>query len=151
MNAVRRLVLLASVLALFGGCKEKPEAAYARLVFLARTGNEAAFLESFTPESRRLIETLLALRKAYGDLVDNRADPYLSIVLEQVVSAEVTQQDVTVEGSTATEKRDVATLVVTDGKIQRSLRMVRLDDGWKIDALDLQQLWQDPKQFARKE
>ena len=151
MTAWKRIVLLSLLLGVFAGCKEKPEAAYARLVFLARTGNEAAFLDSFTPDSRRLIETLLALRKAYGDLVDSRADPYLSIVLEQVVSAEVAQKDVAVEGSTATEKRDVATLVVTDGKIQRTLHMVRLDDGWKIDALDLQQLWQDPKQFARKE
>ena len=118
---------------------------------MARAGNEPAFLEGFTTESRRLIQTLIALRKAYGDLVDSRADPYLSIVLETVVSAEVEKKSVAVEGSTETVERDVATLVVTDGKIQRTLHMVRLDDGWKIDALDLQQLWQDKKQFARKE
>ena len=147
---IRAVVVIAALL-VFGGCKEKPEAAYSRLVFLARAGNEPAFLEGFTTESRRLIQTLIALRKAYGDLVDSRADPYLSIVLETVVSAEVEKKSVAVEGSTETVERDVATLVVTDGKIQRTLHMVRLDDGWKIDALDLQQLWQDKKQFARKE
>ena len=146
-----RWLAVAVALALFSGCKEKPEEAYKRLVFLARTGNEAAFVDSFTPDSQRLVKTLLALRKAYGDRVDARSDPYLSIVLENIVSAEVSQKDVAVEGSTASVKRDVATLVVSDGKIQRTLHMVRLDDGWKIDALDLQHLWQDPKQFARKE
>ncbi len=152
MSARLSLITLLALLLVAGlGCGEKPEVAYERLVFNARTGNEAAFLDGFTKDSRRIIEAVLALRRANGDLVDPRADPYLSIVLEQVVSATVEEQDVQVEGSIDKVKRPVATLVVTDGKINRTLRMVQLDEGWKLDALDLQSLWNDPKAFSRKE
>ncbi len=145
---VRALIL---VLLFVAGCGEKPEAAYERLVFFARAGNEAAFLDGFTTDSQKLIRALLALRRVNGDEVDARADPYLSIVLERVVSVEVEEKDVQVEGGIASEKRKVATLVVTDGKIQRTLSLVQLDDGWKIDALALQALWEDKNAFSRKE
>lgn len=138
------MLLIASLL----GCGEKPQEAYNRLVFNARMGNEAAFLDGFTEESGRLIKTLLALRRTYGAHMSSSADPYSTLVLEEVEEVQVEAREFQVrtsDGGLNKIKRDVAILTVTDGKIKRKIRMIEFDDGWKIDALDLQNMWKQDK------
>ena len=142
-----RVVLIVLTLVLLG-CGEKPKDAYNRLVFNARMGNEAAFLDGFTEESGRLIKTLLALRRTYGGQMSGSADPYTTLVLEEVENVAVESKEFqirTSDGGLDTIKRDVAVLTVTDGKIRRKIRMIEFDDGWKIDALDLQNMWKQDK------
>ncbi len=145
-----RWVACAMLVAVLGsGCGEKPEAAYNRIVFHAKMGNEEAFLEGFTEESRRLIRTLLALRRTYGDLVSRDADPYLSLVLEEIESVDVEEKEMQAEDGVEMVERKVAVLTVTDGQIRRKIRMIQFEDGWKIDALDLQKMWADDRKTFR--
>ncbi len=140
MRGVPTLVLVVGLLAVSAGCKDEPKAAYERLVFHARMGNEPAFIEGFTEESRPLVKALLALRRTYGDLVARDSDPYLSLVLEEVESVEIDEVPRTnADGEKIQVNR--ATLTVTDGKIIRKIELWETDDGWKIDALALQRFW----------
>jgi hypothetical protein len=137
------LFFLAGVLLVLPGCgadQQGAREAYERIVFHARTGNEAAFLKGFTPRSQQLIKSLIALRRTYGDLVDAESDPYRALVLDTVESVEVETQVVKSDQVTE-EERKVAILTVTNGDYLRKIRMVELDDGWKIDALALQDYW----------
>lgn len=139
------LSLLVGGLLLLPGCgadQKSAQEAYERIVFHARTGNEAAFLNGFTEDSQRLIKSLLALRRTYGDLVDAESDPYRALVLDTVEAVEIETREV--ENADLTkEERKVATLTVTNGDYKRKIQMVELDDGWKIDALALQEFWAD--------
>jgi hypothetical protein len=147
------ILLLLLLLLCCGGCKsDTPEEAYNRLVFNARMGNEEAFIGAFTEKSQRLIRTLLALRRAYGDMVETDADPYLSLVLEEVTDVEIEDREMKEfndEGESVTVERAVATLTVTDGNIERKLLMIETEEGWRIDALMLQSLWSDDRKNFR--
>ncbi|MFT5430596.1 MAG: hypothetical protein ACI9OJ_001271 [Myxococcota bacterium] len=150
MTRIIIIGLIAATLLVFGGCKEDPAEAYNRLVFHAKVGNEKAFLDGFTPKSQRMIRALLALRRSYGDLVNADADPYRSLVLETIESVEIDEMEVQAEGSLEKVERRVATITVTDGEILRKIRMVELDDGWKIDAIDLQEFWAEDRDNFKK-
>ena len=78
----KHLVLMAVISSAVIACGEAPETAYKRLVFNAKTGNEAAFLKGFTKDSAKLVKTLLALRRTYGTQLE--VDPYLSLALEEI-------------------------------------------------------------------
>ena len=146
------LLALLTLLVVFPGCSESPEEAYNRLVFHAKMGNEKAFLNGFTPKSKRMMKTLLALRRTYSDFVPQDADPYLALVLETVENVEVTEREIQVEDGIEKVERKVATLTVTDGEIKRQIVMIEFDEGWKIDALELQEFWaEDNKRFREKE
>ncbi len=146
---------------LLAACKEEPSKAYDRLVFFAKMGNEEAFLDGFTERSRPLVRTVLALRRTYGDDVNKDSDPYLALVMDEVESTEIEtqslQRDLHERTKTAEEglekvERRVATLTVKKGPIKRRVKMIELKDGWKIDAFDLQELWQkDPKAFSSRD
>ena len=152
---IARWTMLAALLAVAGGCGEKPEEAYNRLIFNAKMGNEAAFLECFTKDSRPLVRTMIALRRTYPDFISDSADPYLSLVLEEVTDVEITERSDDVkkeDGSLEKVTRKVAMLTISDGQgTRRKVRMVRYDDGWKLDALDLQKLWLTPENFNQAE
>jgi hypothetical protein len=148
----RLIAILVLGLLVFGGCSEEPKDAYRRIVFHAKMGNEAAFLDGFTEDSRKIIKTLLSLRRTYGDLVDRDSDPYFSIVLEEIEDVVIDEKEFRAEDSSDTIERKVATLTVTDGKILRKIRMIEFDDGWKIDATDLQDFWaKDRKNFLERQ
>ena len=137
------LLLATGALLVLPGCgadQQSATDAYERIVFHARTGNETAFLKGFTPRSQELIKSLIALRRTYGDLVDTASDPYRALVLDTVESVEVETQ-VVKSDQVKEEERKVAILTVTNGDYLRKIRMVELDDGWKIDALALQDYW----------
>lgn len=104
-----------------------PSDAYRRMVNAARLGDEDAFLEGFTEESRPLIKALIALSRDY-DVVQE--DPYERIVLADVVAE-------TVDG-------DRATLVIEQGRKTRDLRMKKVDGRWQIDAFELETDWNKP-------
>jgi len=150
-NTVQKLLPLMGLLSLLwlglalSGCGDKPEEAYKRIVFNAKMGNEAAFVDGFTKDSQRLVKTLLALRRTYGDLVRADADPYLAIVMEEVEDVEKTEEEMLGPDGIEKVERKVATLTVTDGKTHRKIRMIEMDEGWKIDALGLQKLWADDR------
>ena len=143
------LFLLALLLLGSAGCKEKPEDAYNRMVFYAKMGNEEAFLNGFTKSSAKLVKALIALRRTYGDQVSKEADPLLSLVLDEIQEVEIEKKEFEGEGVDKIERR-VATLTVAKGKVKRKIRMIEFDDGWKIDALDLQELWKDRKNFLQR-
>ena len=129
---LKRLLFITGLLLITWGCGESPESAYNRLVFNARTGNEAAFIKGFTPESAKLVSTMIALRKAYGGRVRDKAEAYSNIVLEKVLSVE------TVDEKFEGKEHKVANLRVTDGRREQSIRMIKLDDGWKVDVKEIQ-------------
>lgn len=147
MNRTRRLaVLLIGFIALHAGCSDEPREAYERVVFHAKMGNEEAFIQGFTEDSQRLIRTLLALRRTYGDLVSTNADPYLSIVFEEVEDVETSEEEF--HDGVDKVTRDVAILTVTNGQVRNQIKMIEFEDGWKIDALYLQKHWQEhPETF----
>ena len=150
---VRCLIALGLLACVAPGCKkEDPSKAYKRLVFHAKMGNEEAFLDGFTKQSAHLIRGLLALRRTYGDLVSTDADPYMSLVLEKVEDVKIEEDvEVRAEDGVETMTTDVATLTVTDGNIQRKIVMIRFEEGWKIDILQLQEMWADDrKTFKNK-
>ncbi|MFT7623891.1 MAG: hypothetical protein ACI9WU_003076 [Myxococcota bacterium] len=144
--AATRLACVVLALLIFGGCKDEPKEAYERLVFHARMNNETAFLEGFTPQSRRIIKSLLELRRTYGDLVQRDADPYLSLVLEDVEDVEIESIERASPDGKGMIDTKMATLTVTDGKIIRKIQMIETEEGWKIDALDLQTFWSENRQ-----
>ena len=148
---MKRLLLggLVGLLLVSAGCKDKPEDAYNRMVFYAKLGNEEAFLNGFTKSSAKLVKALIALRRTYGDQVSKEADPLLSLVLDEVQEVEIEKKEFEGEGVDKIERR-VATLTVAKGKLKRKIRMIEFDDGWKIDALDLQELWKDRKNFQQR-
>ncbi|MEC8022974.1 MAG: hypothetical protein VX223_03510 [Myxococcota bacterium] len=144
-----RLLRIIISLLLFGsvGCSESEKSAqqaYERMVFHARTGNEAAFLNGFTEQSQRLIKSLLALRRTYGDFIDADADPYRSLVLDVVESVTLDTEEST-DKNTEAVTLNVAILTVTNGDYKRQIRMVEADDGWKIDALQQQEFWAEDR------
>ena len=134
------LGVLVGLLLLSTGCSDKPEDAYNRMVFYAKMGNEEAFLNGFTKSSAKLVKALIALRRTYGDQVSKEADPLLSLVLDEIQEVEIEKKDFEGEGVEKVERK-IATLTVAKGKIKRKIRMIEFDDGWKIDALDLQEFW----------
>lgn len=140
---------LAALLLVSTGCSDKPEDAYNRMVFYAKMGNEDAFLDSFTKPSAKLVRALLALRRTYGDQVSKEADPLLSLVLDEIQEVEIEKKEFEGEGVDKIERK-VATLTVAKGKIKRKIRMIQYDEGWKIDALDLQELWKDRKNYLQR-
>jgi len=146
-RAIAAIVLSICIL---GGCKQEPAEASNRLLFHAKVGNEKAFLDGFTDKSRRMIRALLALRRTYGDLVNPDADPYRSIVLETIESVEIEEREVQADDSLEMVERRVATLTVTDGEIFRKIQMVEYDDGWKINAIELQELWSERENFKQR-
>ena len=133
-------LLLVMALGACGKSEQSAQEAYERLVFHARTGNELAFLNGFTPQSQRLIRALLSLRRTYGDLVDADADPYRALILDVVDSVTVEERTVTNTENESVEV-SVATLTVTNGDYKRQIQMIETEEGWKLDALELQAFW----------
>lgn len=123
-----------------GRAEQGAQQAYERIVFHARTGNEAAFLDGFTDQSQRLIRSLLVLRRTYGDVVDADADPYRSLVMDVVESVDVSQEQGTNAENESVEF-NVAVLTVTNGDYRRKISMLETENGWKIDALRQQEMW----------
>ena len=115
---MRSWITAALLTGLLVSCSESPESAYKRIVFNARTGNEAAFLKGFTPDSARLVKTMIALKRTYGTQTRSAADPYTSLVLETVTEVRIETETL------GNEERDIATLDVTDGSRTQSIRMV---------------------------
>jgi hypothetical protein len=126
------------------GCKEDPKEAYERLVFHAKTGNQETFIDGFTKRSRPLIKTLIALRRTYNDQVSESADPYLSLVRENVIDVKVTdaKEKRVCEGQ-GNEIRKAVLTIANGNKNSRQIVMYECDDGWKVDAFNLQDFWQD--------
>ena len=133
-----------------GDDEKEVRKAYARVVFNAKMGNEEAFLDGFTKKSAQLVRGLLALRRNYGDRTNPLADPYTSIVLEEVETVEIKE-----EKGRDDEQNEIdvktALVTVTDGSILRQITMIKTsDDEWKIDALANQKLWHEDSKAYRK-
>ena len=128
----KQAIIITGLMLMCVGCGESPESAYNRMVFNARTGNEAAFVKAFTPESAKLVSTMIALRRTYGGRIRDKAEAYSNIVLEKVLSVEMSSARF--EG----KEHKVATLLVSDGRKEQSIRMIKTDDGWKVDVKELQ-------------
>jgi hypothetical protein len=124
------------------GCSEPPEKAYERMVFHAKTGNEQGFLSGFTERSQKVVKTMLALRRTYGSQSSEAADPYLSLVLDKVTKVDKSTEKVRACQGESKDETNVAVLTVTnDDEIYRKIKMYECEDGWKIDALILQDDW----------
>lgn len=148
----KHLLLLVAISTALMACGEAPETAYKRLVFNAKTGNEAAFLKGFTKDSAKLVKTLLALRRTYGTQME--VDPYLSLALEEIEGTPTVESKseriLNDEGDPETLDVDIATLTVSDGKRTKKICMRKTEEGWKVDALDTQKyrLLQSSKQTS---
>ena len=105
--------------------QEDVRAVYQRVVASAMLGDEEAFLEGFTKESRPIVGALMDLSRTQDPRV-SQSHPYYYLVTEQI-------EDVQVDGKTAllTLKRAHDKSVGT----AYSVEMVKVEEGWKIDAL----------------
>ena len=95
-----------------------------RMVSAARLGDEAGFVEGFTPESGPMISALLSLSKSYGHV---RVNPITRI-------AEADLVDEKVDG-------DNAVILLQYRNKTRELPMRWTDDGWKVDAFAMDEQW----------
>ena len=139
---MKRIVFLFVLLFAAAGCSEAPEKAYARMVFHAKTGNQDGFIAGFTDRSQKLVKTMLALRRTYGSQSAEEADPYLSLVLDKVTKVEKSSKKIRACVAETKEETNVAVLTVTnDEESFRKILMVECEEGWKIDALMLQEDW----------
>jgi hypothetical protein len=129
---LKKVTIVVGLVLLIVGCGESPESAYDRLVFNARTGNEDAFVKGFTPESAKLVSTMIALHRTYTGYTRNKSNPYANIVFEKVLSVDVVDEKF--EG----KEHKVAILQVTDGRREQKIRMIKMDDGWKVDVTQLE-------------
>lgn len=95
-----------------------------RMVSAARLGDEAGFVDGFTPESSPIIQSLLALSKTYGHV---RHNPITRISEAELV-------DEKIEG-------DSAIVLIQHRNKSREIPMKWTDDGWKIDAFAMDSNW----------
>ncbi len=136
-----KALLCGLLLSLAAGCSESPEQAYYRMVAAAKMGHKEAFLEGFTPDSRKLIEALLELSELYSL---RQRDPYRLLVHTDVIETERAEPE-RVPGQQ--ELREVALLTVQVGRSRRKIKMVKFDRSWKIDAFELESFWEDRSNF----
>ena len=99
-----------------------PRDSYARTVNSARLGDEDAFLDGFTAESRPLMQALLALSRNYPFVQE---DPYRKLVHADVI-------DVQVDG-------DRAELLVQDRNRELTIPLVLEEGAWRVDAFALEE------------
>ncbi|TNF28543.1 MAG: hypothetical protein EP329_17710 [Deltaproteobacteria bacterium] len=134
MAATRLKVLVAAAFALgaLTACEPGPTEVYYSMSTAAEMGDLDGFLDGFTKESRPLIQAQLSLSEAYGQKNDN---PVRQLVFDAVDSEKT-------EG-------DTAILEVSSGGRKQTIKMVKTDDGWKIDTKDLAEFWDDLKKNKR--
>ena len=111
--------------------RPSPQDAYLKTVSAAMLGDTDTFLSGFTPASRPVLGALMELSRS-RDPRTSAAHPYYFLVTEQI--EEVGEAETGADGQTEvwlTLKRagDRGTGTAY------SLRMVQLDEGWRIDAL----------------
>lgn len=124
------------------GCASKPTDTYYEMVAAAKMGDRETFLNTFTPESRSLIEALLELSDIYGL---KRNDPYELLVHTDVAGEEPGEPE-PVPG--VEEPREVAYVIVQMKNRRRKIKMVKVDGDWKIDAFDLEKFWEKRANFS---
>ncbi|HAN32058.1 MAG TPA: hypothetical protein DCQ06_10715 [Myxococcales bacterium] len=111
--------------------RASPQDAYLTTVSAAMLGDTDTFVQGFTPASRPVLAALMQISRSQ-DPRSNLNHPYYYLVTEQI--EEVGEPQSGADGQTEvwlTLKRagDRATGTAY------SLRMVELDEGWRIDAL----------------
>ena len=95
-----------------------------RMVSAAQLGDESGFIAGFTPESAPMISALLSLSESYGHI---RVNPITRIAEAELV-------DETIEG-------DRAVILLQSRNKTRELPMIWTDDGWKVDAFEMDSQW----------
>jgi hypothetical protein len=133
---------LALLAALVAGCSKTPTDTYYEMVAAAKMGDRETFLNTFTAESRSLIEALLELSDVYGL---KRNDPYELLVHTDVAGEEPGEPE-PVPGMQ--EPREVAYVVVQMKNRRRKIKMIKVDGEWKIDAFDLEKFWEKRANFS---
>jgi len=124
------------LVSLVSGVFEGPTDVYYRMVAAAKMGDRETFLETFTSDSRSVIDALLKLSDIYGA---QRNSPYELLVATEVLGEEPGPPE-KVAGKA--EPAETAILTVQAGRHgKRLVKMLKTDEGWKIDALDLERFW----------
>jgi len=132
---VRRLQVLsfaALALVALAACDAGPTEVYYSMSTAAEFGDLDGFLDGFTEESKPLIQAQISLSEAYGQKKNN---PVRQLVFESVDSEKV--------------EDDTAILEVSSGGRQQKIKMVKTDNGWKIDTKVLADFWEDEKKNRR--
>jgi hypothetical protein len=75
---------------------------------------------------------MIALHRTYIGYTRNKSNPYANIVFEKVLSVDVVDEKF--EG----KEHKVAILQVTDGRREQKIRMIKMDEGWKVDVTQLE-------------
>jgi hypothetical protein len=131
---LKKILVTLLVLALVGGAVwawyrflyvQDPRDAYLAIVSAAMLGDEEAFLDGFTPDSKPLVGGLLALSRG-DDVRRSSRHPYYYLVSEQVESVEV-------EGDRAWVK--LRRMGDQGSRARYDVPLVRDGHTWKIDAL----------------
>jgi len=130
----RGLRWVAAGLLTFGiaACDESPQEVYVGMATAAQMGDLDGFLDGFTKESQPLIQAQISLSEAYDLKADN---PVRQLVFDAVDKVET-------EG-------DVALLDVSSGGRKERLKMVKTEDGWRIDVKALAEFWDAEKKSRR--
>lgn len=111
--------------------KTSPGDVYLTTASAAMLGDEETFLSGFTPASRPILSALMELNRS-RDPRTSSTHPYYFLVTEQV-------EDVGEPQPGADGQREVWLTLKRAGDkatgTEYSVRMVALDEGWRIDAL----------------
>ena len=98
---------------------------YLRVVSSAMLGDEEAFLDGFTKESRPIIGALMRLSRTHDPRL-SQSHPYYFLVTEQIEDVEVDGEEAWLKLKRAGD-RGVGTAY--------SVHMVKREGTWKVDAL----------------
>jgi len=131
---VKKLLVVLLLLLLIGGGVfayfkflhvEDASKAYLRTVAAAMLGDDKAFLDGFTEQSRPLVAGLLALSRGKHPR-KHRDHPYHFLVTEDIESVDMGDEEAFVRVRRVGDRSKKGTYDV---------RMVQVDGTWKIDAL----------------
>lgn len=131
MAAKRRFVFGLLATLAFGGlaaCDPGPGEVYYSMSTAAEMGDLDGFLAGFTKDSQPLIKAQISLSEAYDQKADN---PVRQLVFDSVDSVKT--------------EDDTAILEVSSGGRNQKIKMVKTDDGWRIDTKVLAEYWEDLK------
>ena len=141
LRFLRRFLVLGCLTCLAVACSKGPTDTYYQMVAAAKMGDRDTFLQTFTDDSRHLIEALIELSEIYGL---QRNDPYRLLVHTEVISEEEAEPE-RVTG--IKEPCEAVNLVVKVKHRQRKIKMVKVDGEWRIDAFGLESFWQKRANF----
>ena len=134
----KALLIACCGLLFFGsvGCETKPDKIYQQAVDAKEKKDLEKFLGCFTTESKRVIESLMVLSKKYPE-------PYLKDPF-RILNKGTIVGEIQYEIKDDEKVKAYVTIKTKEGN--ETIKFLKEDDKWRINALELKGLWEFKKQ-----